>query len=91
MNDNAEEKKPEAVDPKQAMERTQNQLAMLMDDIKSLFLPEMKLTLISRHPTDADCISVLTEESDLEILCDAIKSYAPKLTPVPRHESKAEN
>lgn len=73
-----------------AQDALQHRLAMLMDEIKSLFRKEMKITFIARHETDLDCVTVLSED-DLGVVADFIKQYAGKLTPIIRPESKFSN
>lgn len=62
------EEKPENVDGEDAGKRRarifQHQVATLMDELKSLFSPDMRLTFIARSIDDSTKYSLLTEETE---------------------------
>lgn len=49
---------------KRKLNALRHQVAGLMDELKKLFVPGMKLTFIARNPDDDTMYTFLTEESD---------------------------
>lgn len=41
-------------------------VAMLMNELRAIFVPEMKLTFIARNPDEPGMYTLLTEETDME-------------------------
>jgi len=83
----AEEKEKVGISDEERTERRlkllRDQVAMLMDELKSLFIPQMKLTFIARDPSGQVGHTLLTEESDMEDFIEFLKNI-PKPTPVDR-------
>lgn len=75
MNDNkptdetAEHNETEAQKHERAAKAIKHRVALLMDELKSCWLPEMRLTFIARSTEDSTRYTLLTEETDfLEFL-----------------------
>lgn len=79
---------PEEIETKKArlLAALQHQVAMLMDEMKRLFAPNMKLTFIARSADDPTAYSLLTEETDTDILIEFLKN-AKAPAPLSRPET----
>lgn len=61
----------------------QHQVAILLDELKKLFAPNMRLTFIARSIDDASCYSFLSEETSNEDLIKLLQNMK-KPTPIER-------
>lgn len=52
----------------EAVKILQAKIATLLDSFKSLFVPEMKITFIARHPEELPTYSFMTEDSKEELI-----------------------
>lgn len=56
-------------------ERLRFQIAEMLDDIHTkMFVQEMMLTLIVRHPTDPKCFIVVTADNDMEKVVELLEN-----------------
>ncbi len=88
---NAEEKKPiggmlplskEEIDKR--IKGENKRVLFLMDELRSIFIPEMRLTFIARDPRHPKGTphTFLTDDQDVESLICSIRSIATELKPV---------
>lgn len=57
--------------------QTRHRVAMLLDELKAIFLPHMMITFLARDPGIPDNYTFLTEETDKEALASFIKNMDP--------------
>lgn len=62
---------------KRILSTMQHQVAMLMDELKSMFTPDMRLTFIARSTDPEKGYTLLTEETDNKVLADFLLSIKP--------------
>lgn len=95
--ENKEEAEPQLSDEEKELHKQrhlsvlQHQVAALMDELKKLFAPDMRLTFIARSVNDESRYSFLSEETDNgEVV--ALLNRIPKPKPIVRTEiSNASN
>lgn len=63
-----------------------NQLIMLLDELKKLYRPGMRLTFIARDPDDSKTYTHLTEETNLEEFISALRAMNT-LEPITQHKA----
>ena len=66
-----------------ALKIIQQQVALLMDELKRIFHKDLKLTFIARDPNKERGYTFLTEEADNNDIIEFLKNV-PKPTPVDR-------
>lgn len=96
MNDNSgDETEPKMVPVQQAepteeeiVRTLQAQVAMLLDAFKKLFVPEMKISFIARHPSEPATFSFMTEDTKEELINFLERVEQPKpLVRVPANDT----
>lgn len=72
------------------LETIRHRVAMLMDELKRIFVPEMVLSFIARNPYDPQSYTLLTEEKDMNNLIDFLQT-ANRPQPIPRDTPQGVN
>ena len=65
---------------RRAIDRANKSVRFHLDEIKKVFAPHMKITLIARHPNDPEAHTFLTEEESAEAVIEHLKRIPPLKT-----------
>lgn len=68
---------PEPTD-EELLKVLQARVASLLDEFKRLFVPEMKISFIARHPEEKETFSFMTEDTKEELIAFLQRVEQPK-------------
>lgn len=69
---------PLTTDQRTKVERAGKQMAFYLDEIAKLFNDEVKITLLVRNPTHPERSAYLSDETDIEAVCAALRQLHDK-------------
>ena len=69
---------PPTTEQRTKVERAGKQMAFYLDEIAKLFSDEVKITLLVRNPAHSERSAYLSDETDIEAVCAALRQLHDK-------------